>query len=416
MLSAAFAFQTRAHPGGGPDPLEILPPNSAANNLEAGALNPLSVPSYHSYPAASVKLYLNFTGETSLGWGGYVPATTPAYDTDGDTSTFSATELSNINQIWQRVSEKYSPFNIDVTTEKPADMSISHTQQIVIGGAGSWFGLVAGGVSYVGAFAGGPNTSYVFPDNLAQSNHGVPKYVAEAVAHEAGHAFGLYHQSDYLGGIKQNEYSLGTYIYDPSRKGVDQLPQPGSKSPIMGNSYFAERGLWWSGNNSNGFGVIQNDLDTIASAFNGFGYRPDDFGNDPAHASPLTITGGGYQAGGVIEKMTDKDYFSFTTSGGLVSFIVNNAPYAGMLDASVQIRDLNNQVLYESATASLSEFISADLPAGTYDLVVSGAGNYGDLGQYFISGALGALVPEPAALGLVFASFLVLSRRRHNEG
>ena len=45
-----------------------------------------------------------------------------------------------------------------------------------------------------------------------------------------------------------------------------------------------------------------------------------------------------------------------------------------------------------------------------------GLGNYGDVGQYFISGALGgALVPEPAAGSLLLVTLLTF-RRRNRAG
>ena len=44
-------------------------------------------------------------------------------------------------------------------------------------------------------------------------------------------------------------------------------------------------------------------------------------------------------------------------------------------------------------------------------LVVSSAGNYGDVGQYFITGSLGSLVPEPAGAGLVIPFLLIIRRR-----
>jgi len=403
----------RAH-GVGPDALEVFPTgpvDADSVSTSSSDLYPLSVPAYHSDPGAPASLYLNFTGSTISSWGGYNPGTTPAYDTDGDPTTFSDTELSNINQIWQRVAEKYSPFNIDITTAPPANMSPGHTQQIVIGGNGSWFGL-AGGVSYVGSFTGGTNTSFVFSDNLAQSKHGVPAYVAEAAAHEAGHSFGLVHQSDWVNGTKTNEYSFGTYVYQPGVPGTQQSFQPGSKSPIMGESYFAERGLWWNGTSSNGADQVQDDMSIISSASNGFGYRPEPANTSFAAAAPLTIDGdGSYHAQGVIIHPTDRNYFSFDSAGGLVSFAVNVAPFGPMLDASVDLYDSHGNLIAESATSSLSEGISANVAPGTYDLVVFSAGNYGDVGQYSISGALGALVPEPAFIGAIAFSLLLISRR-----
>ncbi len=382
-------------------------------------LYPLVVPSYHSDGGAPASIYLDFIGDnTTDNWGGRDPGHTPAYDADGDPTTFSATELSNISEIFQRVAEKYSPFNIDVTTQQPADLSHGKTAMVVIGGDGSWYQL-AGGVSWVGAFQTGsglPNVSFAFSNNLSLSHHGTPKYVAEAISHEAGHQFGLFHQSDWSGGSLVNEYSFGTYQFsqDLANQMLPQLEEPGSKSPIMGNSYYADRGLWWSGtSDTNGFQRNQDDMSIIASATNGFGFRPEPNNISFATAAPLTIDGTGfYHAQGIIIHATDRDYFSFQSPGGLVSFLVGVAPFGAMLDASAQIYTPDGTLMAQSATSSLSELISANLPGGTYDLVVSSAGNYGDVGQYFVTGGLGALVPEPSMGCLVIGGVVLLRRRR----
>lgn len=419
----AVSTAARAHVRNGADPLEFTFPDQPIDGGVSGSLAPADAPIYHSLPSATAKLYLDFTGDVNNNWGGYTPGVTPAYDIDGDPTTFSTAELSNINEIWQRVSEKYSPFNIDVTTQNPGTLAHDVVMKVVIGGDGSnghvdaqgnkiyWAGGRYGGISYVGSFYGGfPNISYVFPGNLG---NGIPRYSAEATAHEAGHGFGLVHQSDWVSGSKINEYSYGTYTYHPELPGIQQPREPGTKSPIMGNSYFADRGLWWKGTSSDGSTLIQDDLSILAD--NSFGYRPDGPNNSFATATPLTIDGSGYLRGqGVIEQMTDKDYFSFNSTGGLSSFVVDVAPFGAMLDASLALYDSNGNLITQAATDSLSEFISADLSPGTYDLVVSGAGNYGDLGQYFISGALGgALVPEPAAL-VALTGLVCLSLRRRN--
>jgi len=197
-------------------------------------------PALSSYPQAAVKLYLNFTGAPTQPWGSYT-ASAPAYDTDGDPNSFSSTELGQIREVWARVAEKYSPFNVDVTTVKPADLSIYHTAQMVIGGDGAWSGGTYGGYSYPGGFTGTvSNTGWIFSKNLGQ---GYPAYVAEATAHEAGHLFGLVHQSTYdSSGNKLEEYSHGS----------------ADKAPIMGFSYYSLRGLWWQGTSSDGPTSVQS--------------------------------------------------------------------------------------------------------------------------------------------------------------
>ena len=77
----------------------------------------------HSNPGATKCIFLDFDGSTTTGtqWNiGYgATIVTPAYDIDNNTSSFSSTELANIREIWERVSEDYLPFNVDVTTEDP---------------------------------------------------------------------------------------------------------------------------------------------------------------------------------------------------------------------------------------------------------------------------------------------------------
>src|SRR5204863_3282260 len=82
-------------------------------NVAATAAN---VPVLSSDSSAHAKLYLDFAGDPASTWNGYNVPVTPAYDADSDPTTFSTTELSNIREIWARVSEAFSMFNLDVST------------------------------------------------------------------------------------------------------------------------------------------------------------------------------------------------------------------------------------------------------------------------------------------------------------
>jgi hypothetical protein len=96
------------------------------------------------------------------------------------------------------VAEKFSPFDINVTTVNPGMLVDGKSMKVVIGGDGAWSGQVCGGLSYVSSFV------QLQPAQrrlrlLRQLGSGYPKFVAEAAAHETGHAFGLQHQSQWNG-------------------------------------------------------------------------------------------------------------------------------------------------------------------------------------------------------------------------
>src|SRR5258706_12787511 len=258
------------HGAGQPDPLEALPGTQVSTEISSGQLlSPGSAPQLSSHPSSAIKIYLDFTGAPAQQWGSFSATQTPAYDTDGDNTTFSANELDQIREVWSRVAEKYSPFNVDVTTVDPVDYPYFNVARVVIGGNGAWAGGVYGGYSYVSGFTGSTsNTAWVYPKNLGQ---GRPKYVAEAAAHEAGHLFGLTHQSAYdASGHKIDEY-----------RGGRDINSPNAADPIMGFSYYATRGVWASGPSADGATLIQNDLSIISQPYNGFGYRVDDHANSP---------------------------------------------------------------------------------------------------------------------------------------
>lgn len=352
---------------------------SGGSASDSDTQNPLtSIPTLNSLPSARAQLYLDFDGDIAGRWGNYTVPATPAYDQDGNATTFSSSELAAIEEIWARVAEKYSPFNINVTTVNPGALIDGVSLRVVIGGDGAWCGMEAGGIGYVGAFSDySPNTVYVFPDNLG---YGEPKYVAEAAAHEAGHAFGLEHQSSFgASGQLLEEYYAGN----------------GTVAPIMGNSYDA-RGVWWYGTNPSRY--WQDDMQIIASATNGFGYRTDDHGNSVTRASAMSIQGDSVTASGIIEKKTDADYFSFATGAGTVHFSINVAAKGAMLDLKAAILNPDGTTVAVANTASLGETLTATVPAGSYRLVVMSRGRYGDVGQYSIAGTI-----VPVSSDMVFA-------------
>src|SRR5829696_8600143 len=110
------------------------------------------VPAYSSSPGTHTKIYLDFDGDVMEDFAGKTPGTTPAYSIDADTENFSPTELTNIQKVWQSVAEKYSPFNVNVTTVHPGNQNHYEVMRIVVGGDGAWLGQVAGGVAAAGSY------------------------------------------------------------------------------------------------------------------------------------------------------------------------------------------------------------------------------------------------------------------------
>jgi hypothetical protein len=361
-----------------PVPGETDTASIVASGLATYALT--SVPILNSLAGAAVSLYLNFVGRFDATWGGYQNITTPPFDQDGDTTTFSDGELTTISNVWQAVAEDYAPFKVNVTTVEPPSFANGTALMVAIGGNGSWTGATYGGIAYVNSFTNSsPNTVFVFPKNLG---NGYAKYVADASSHEAGHGFGLYHQSQYgPTGSKIAEYYTG--------------PGDGT-APLMGNSYNSPRSLWWYGTSTSST-TNQDDMAVIARSQNSFGYRPDDHGNTSAAATALSVAGNQLSGSGIITTTSDLDYFSFTTGGGQLALSVDVAAYNN-LDARIELREAGGALIASAAPAnSFGATINATVAAGSYRLVVASGGGYGNVGQYSVSGSITAAVNHAPA-------------------
>ncbi len=335
------------------------------SNVPNGTKHQLSaLPTLSSLPGATATIYLDFTGHDEAAWGTYTDVHSPVFDLDGDLTTYSDRELAVIESVWRQVAEDFSPFNLNVTTVAPPSFGDHEAIRVVIGGSSSdWYGSRAGGVAFVGSFYNsGPNTAYVFTRELS----GSAKNIALVASHEAGHAFGLQHQSLYdASGTQVSEHNSGNADW----------------APIMGTAYGATRGTWALGASSSAT-TIQDDMAVIAGPWNGFGYRTDQYPNDPGQGTLLT--GSVLTASSVIETASDADWFTFATTGGNWQINVHAATVAPNLLGFVVLQSSDGTII-DTAILSGSTTLHANLAPGLYRLGVLSNGEYGSAGQYSLT-------------------------------
>jgi hypothetical protein len=377
---------------------------NAAETASGSAVSPKIAPLsqtffLHSKPGANRIIYLDFVGYTISGtqWntdfndGADIVA--PAWDIDGDPTTFSETEQTIIQQVWYRVAEDYAPFDVDVTTEYPAAGEAALTRsdfddqqygvRALISPISSYFGNY-GGIAYVGVFNDIGDTykpALIFPEHLANGE----KYIAEAVSHEVGHTLGLSH--------------------DGTTNGAAYYTGQGNWAPIMGVGYYKPISQWSQGeyaaaNNQ------EDDLSIITQT--GLSYRADDFGGSRATAVPMT--GLVINTNGIIAHSGESDYTSYQVElAGTIQATMTPWERGSDLHAALTLYDSTGNIVtntesVDDTDGTHSASISAAVSAGTYYLAVTGKGSgdpliagytsYASLGQYTLSVTITELPPQ----------------------
>ena len=343
----------------------------------------------HSRAGAAKVIYLDFKGHVTTGtsWNTTYAAganiTTPAFDTDGSPTTFSASEQAVIQEVWKRVSEDYAAWDVDVTTEDPGLESIRRTStsdakygvRCVIGGSSSqWLGSAAGGVAYVGSFGQSVATTnttndvpaFIFPQELSNN----AKYIAEAAAHEIGHTLGLYHSSQTNG----NEYYAGHADW----------------APIMGVGYYKNVVQWTKGD----YPLSNNTQDQIYLITLRVPRLTDEHGSTATTAS--VVSGQTLVAGGVISDRSDTDWFKITAGQGVVNVNGLAAYPSANLKLSLSLVDEAGNVLATGTSSGMNSNLSVPVLGGNYYIVVDGLGtgdaltaytDYSSIGRFSLSGS-----------------------------
>ncbi len=369
---------------------------SGSNLAPSNAIYPLEQTfALHSRPGSKRKIYLDFNGHTTTGteWNTLANKSTivsPPWDTDGVPGTFSASELSRIQNVWRIVAEDYAPFDVDVTTEEPpADQMTrmpwpfnddTYGMRAVITNTDFATGTAVncnscGGVAFVGGFDETNEThkpAFAFPRAFYSD-----KDIADTISHEIGHTAGLGHDGTSTAGY-----------YDGHNTTI-----AGGWSPIMGAGYrtvtqFSKGEYPDANNKEDDYQVMHN---------NGVQFVADDFGNTIAAARSLdgTVLNGTstYDARGLIETPADVDVFKFAATPGTAIITVAPFEISPNLDIHLEVRDAYGNLLasdnpFDTMSASASVYIPT---TGTYYVSIQGMGDrvpaihtsdYGSLGRY----------------------------------
>lgn len=376
---------------------ETLSAAGATTQIAAASLPASQTFALHSLPGSAHTIFLDFDGADVTGtwWNdnrGLAPGFHTGFSLDSDYSTFNSDELAYIQQVWQIVAEKYSPFDVDVTTQDPGPDAYNRAglsdptygDHVVISDDTAALNATCGGtcsgVALVNTFdSTWRSDGYLEPAWVFSSmTSGSPVLTAHAIAHEVGHTFGLHHDGD-----ATHEYSSGH---------ANWFPLMGSSIRAVGQFSIGE----YAGANN-----TEDDLALIAKEAP---LRPDDRGDTTLLAEPLAT---GTLVDGVISTRTDQDVFvvDHPCTTKLVARATGIETGAS-LDMSVTVLDSGgNTVAYNDPTSGQNTLTSpytpigmdatatvASAPAGLYYVRIDGVGkgdpltdgysDYGSVGQY----------------------------------
>jgi hypothetical protein len=382
----------------------------------------------HSRPSSTKKIFLDFDGFTvasGTAWAGSISTGTKGgFSLDGAGSPgFTQTELDYITTVWTIVAEKYSAFDVDVTTENQTDDALTRTS-----GGDSAYGThvvftddqsarpsgcgVSGcaGIAWVGVFDNVETLNQYEPAwvyttlNFGSGDvHQTAGQAANSASHEVGHTLGLRHD---VTNAQPNGYYGGHDIWSPimgsSNRAVQQFDNngypdaatPGQVDPTDGTT------------------PDPDDFDVMSKS--GISYRPDTEGG--ALSSP-------YTADGVITSDADTDTFTVSRSActGAVTVSATGIGLGQTLDLKLTVTGPSGTLVDNPTTGSgpgvpnvpTGMNASINVPtasSGTMSIVVEGVGDatsgysgYGSVGQYHlaVTGCVASGTTPPTAPTLV---------------
>ncbi len=334
----------------------------------------------HSDPTASKKIYLDFNGQvirnTPWNTNGFGNLINLPFDLDGDLTSFNPAELDMIQSIWERVSEDFRPFDVDVTTEDPGVEALKNSgsgdtqwgQRIVIGGSAmDWYAVVnpppgmgtpptfvAQSGSFYNVVPAGNNDTmaFIFSTDLAAAAGTTPldKVLAETTSHIVGTTLGLTDAGQRVPNPNMPPPQFITMPYAGHGSGTTGW------APIMGAGIDKNLTQWSQGEYQFA-DPIDDELAQITAAQTGISYRTDDHGSTIANADPLSVDAAASTTNklvlsdeGIIEQNTDRDFFSFTVDGlgGIVNLDISPFANGANLDVLAKILDSSGNVLYTS--------------------------------------------------------------------